>query len=95
MDVLRRSQTTMHPGGLTVENPAGEHAPFNPRQIHAALTALTNDPTVVHRVESLIVAQLAGFDVVATGTIEATVVDTLEQLGYTNMARSYRKQQHV
>ena len=95
MDVLRRSQTTMYPGGLTVENPAGEHTPFNPRQIHAALTALTNDPTVVHRVESLIVAQLAGFDVVATGTIEATVIDTLEQLGYTNMARSYRKQQHV
>ncbi|WP_341779799.1 hypothetical protein [Levilactobacillus sp. HBUAS70063] len=95
MDVLRRSQTTMYPGGLTVENLAGEHVPFNPRQIHAALTALTNDPTVVHRVESLIVAQLAGFDVVATGTIEATVVDTLEQLGYTNMARSYRKQQHA
>lgn len=95
MDVLRRSQTTMYPGGLTVENLAGEHVPFNPRKIHAALTALTNDPTVVHRVESLIVAQLAGFDVVATGTIEATVVDTLEQLGYTNMARSYRKQQHA
>ena len=95
MDVLRRSQTTMHPGGLTVENLAGEHVPFNPRQIHAALSALTNDPTVVHRVESLIVAQLAGFDVVATGTIEATVVDTLEQLGYANMARSYRKQQHA
>lgn len=95
MDVLRRSQTTMYPGGLTVENLAGEHAPFNSRQIHTALTALTNDPTVVHRVESLIVAQLAGFDVVATGTIEATVVDTLEQLGYANMAQSYRKQQHA
>ncbi|WP_143462675.1 hypothetical protein [Levilactobacillus enshiensis] len=95
MDVLRRSQTTMHPGGLTVENLAGEHAPFNSRKIHAALTALTNDPTVVHRVESLIVAQLAGFDVVATGTIEATVVETLEQLGYQHMANNYQKQQHA
>ncbi len=95
MDVLRRSQTTMHPGGLTVENVAGEHSPFDPRKIHESLTDLTNDPTVVHRVESLIVAQLAGFDVVATGTIDATVAETLEQLGYANMAQNYRKQQRV
>ncbi|MFC6275154.1 ATP cone domain-containing protein [Levilactobacillus tangyuanensis] len=93
MDVLRRSQTTMHPGGLTVENLAGDHAPFDPHKIHTDLTALTNDPTVVHRVESLIVAQLAGFDVVATATIEDTITQTLAQLGYDQMAQSYRKQQ--
>jgi len=93
MDVLRRSQTTMHPGGLTVENLAGDHAPFDPAKIHTDLTALTNDPTVVHRVESLIVAQLAGFDVVATATIEDTITQTLAQLGYDQMAQSYRKQQ--
>lgn len=95
MDVLRRSQATMYPGGLTVENLAGKHIPFNSRRIHRSLTALTNDPTVVHRVESLIVAQLAGFDVVATGTIAATIVETLEQLGYDNMAQNYRRRQHA
>lgn len=94
MDVIRRSQTTMDPAGLTVELRNGTHAPFNSRKIHAALTALTNDPTVVHRVESLIVAQLAGFDVVATGTIEATIVETLGQLGYAHMAQSYLKAAH-
>jgi len=94
MDVIRRSHTTMDPSGLTVETPDGKHAPFNSKKIHAALASLTNDPTVVHRVESLIVAQLAGFDVVATGTITATIVETLEQLGYAHMAQSYLKASH-
>ncbi|WP_125583792.1 hypothetical protein [Levilactobacillus cerevisiae] len=94
MDVIRRSQATMDPTGLTVETPNGRHAPFNSRKIHATLASLTNDPTVVHRVESLIVAQLAGFDVVATGTITATIAETLEQLGYTQMAQSYLKASH-
>ncbi|ATU70627.1 hypothetical protein CT113_09945 [Levilactobacillus brevis] len=91
MDVLRRSQATMTPTGLTVENRAGAHTPFNSRRIHQTLTALTNDPTVVHRVERLTVAQLAGFDVVATGTIVATIAETLEQLGYAHMAQTYLK----
>jgi len=91
MDVIRRSQATMYPGSLTVETPTGAHVAFDSARIHQDLTSLTNDPTVVHRVESLIVAQLAGFDVVATGTIEATVADTLEQLGYTQMARQYQR----
>ena len=94
MDVIRRSQATVDPTGLTVETPNGKHIPFNSRKIHVSLAALTNDPTVVHRVESLIVAQLAGFDVVATGTIQATIVETLEQLGYAHMAKSYLKASH-
>ncbi|SMS15250.1 hypothetical protein LZ3411_2200 [Levilactobacillus zymae] len=36
-------------------------------------------------------AQLAGFDVVATETIEATVVKTLTQLGYPQMALQYQR----
>ncbi|MGP4117198.1 hypothetical protein ACS4N0_08470 [Levilactobacillus zymae] len=90
MDVIRRSQTNMYPQSLTVERPTGAHAAFDSTRIHRDLTALTNDPTVVHRVESLIVAQLAGFDVVATETIEATVVKTLTQLGYPQMALQYQ-----
>lgn len=80
----------MHPGSLTVETPAGRHIAFDAKRIHRALTNLTSDPMVVHRVESLVVAQLAGFDVVATGTIEATVVETLTQLGYPQMAQQYQ-----
>lgn len=91
MDVIRRSSATMYPGGLTVETPAGAHVAFDSARIHRDLTNLTNDPTVVHRVESLVVAQLAGFDVVATGTIEATVAETLAQLGYHQMAQQYQR----
>ncbi|GEO75396.1 hypothetical protein LNA02_20940 [Levilactobacillus namurensis] len=91
MDVIRRSQGTMYPRSLTVETPTGAHVAFDSARIHQDLTSLTNDPTVVHRVESLIVAQLAGFDVVATETIEATITATLEQLGYTQMARQYQR----
>lgn len=81
----------MYPNSLTVETPAGAHVAFDAALIHHDLTALTNDPTIVHRVESLIVAQLAGFDVVATATIEATVISTLTQLGYPQMARQYQR----
>lgn len=91
MDVIRRSQTHRYPRSLTVERSTGAHVAFDANRIHHELTRLTNDPTVVHRVESLIVAQLAGFNVVATATIEATVINTLTQLGYPQMARQYQR----
>lgn len=74
-----------------MEHSTGAHAAFDASRIHHELAQLTNDPTVVHRVESLIVAQLAGFNVVATTTIEATVIKTLTQLGYPQMARQYQR----
>ncbi|PWF99829.1 hypothetical protein [Levilactobacillus bambusae] len=89
MDVQKALQNSSDISTLTVEKSDGTFTAFDQKKLHASLCTLSRNPIIIRRTEGLVIAQLAGFSLVATSTIHQTVVDTLTLLGQTKLANRY------